>query len=274
MIYEEEGFLSQEAERVACEAERRYKELFQVCREINRYAYERLKQFKVTTGDNQRMLAGILYVKAIETFQALFLLTLRGFREDTLVLQRVILETVYNLVICYEDWVFYCFYQRYSDAKDKIFLTKMGLDYPDDVLPALKDFAKPEKISAAEIRLKGIKEQMEKFGLEAKFTKKDLAKKANLLFTYSSVYWHSSHSAHSSGLSLYSYMVTDGNGNIGGLKYGYDYKNVFLNLTVGGSLVLKAIEIISLFFDWQTSEDIERFQARLSEFREREERQD
>lgn len=271
VTFEEEGFLSKETEIAAKQIFAQHRALFEFCSEVNRFACATKRQFSVHNQDRRELTAAILFTRLLEGFQAVYLLSNRGFGEETAVQLRGMLESLIQLALCCDHWEFYSLYLSYTEIKNKLKMVNVASNSPDDeILPSIKEYATPELKQKLESQLEPILQEMKSKGIEKRHFAaiETLARKSGLSPYYNSMYRYLSEAAHSSPESLKTYLKLNHEGDVVELMHGYTDRNIYLYMVSATYFLLNSVEAISQIFDLEKKKETEEYFSRLGKFKE------
>ena len=240
MSFENTGFLGKEAESMSMRIVDKHKKFFALCYDINRFAEKVKYKFDIHNQDDQELITACLFIRLLEGFQATIILASRGLVEDTKVVVRTLLESVFLLKVCCEDKSFLIDYIK-SDEIIRLKWMNVADKSEWPFFNPLREYATPEIKTELEekIRREGIKP----------IKIEDVAKKAELSAFYDAAYrWYSS-STHVSARSLENaYIGINENGDISHLLHRPDDREIEKHLLTVAECLLLALNSTCLLF--------------------------
>jgi len=187
---EEDGFLSEDIQEWIGKHRRENKDIFNLCSDLNTLCQKLLLSLKPKKDDSQKVIVTILFIRILSHFQGINILTERGMLAEARSLLRGMLDATFAAVAL---------------AKHQELVTEFVNDDHWQRLKCLNSFGNlPKKIKkrhrVGQNKLKELKESIQKEidDKEIKpLTSEYLARKADLLFYYNTLYVILSSSIHS-----------------------------------------------------------------------------
>lgn len=250
---EKSGFLSKNISLWIEKHRNENDEWFKLCEKINDFSHDIMYKIKIHNEYLPEIIAASLYVRAMSNFQGIIIMSERGMTNEAKVLMRSFLEFVFAIVAIDKDkeivnqFVLEDIIQRKDYLKAYKRNKSIGIHNNEDILSnekiddLLKDFN-------AKIDINCVK----------RLSKRDLAKKAELVTIYDSAYKLLSGTIHVNARDLEQYLELNDDGEIKQILWGPDVTEIdFMLFTATESMlfVLTAIShIFSIDYDeaWQS----------------------
>jgi hypothetical protein len=223
MSFDEHGFLGNDARVYSLKTEKEYKDYFQLCFDLNEYMQKKKFAFEPPDNNGQKIIAVCLFIRMMNTFQAVYFLAKKGFNLEAQVLVRVIFEARILLKLNCEEEGFFKEYVQ-GDFLKKLKIIDRATKKDDPISNKITSYANENNL-IEELRSKiyvGIKPLKEKLRI------KNLAEKANMLEEYDSTYLLLSDAVHTSIAALEKHIFEE-NGTIH-FDTGPDNRDIKLNL--------------------------------------------
>ena len=206
MSFDINGFLGEQIEDIHKQICQDNKGLLDFVLELNRLAQEIKYKLEIHNEDAQELTIGALYIKTLQSFNSIVILSLRGLESDSKALLRVMLEAAFYLkATCIDDnFVFeyingdelerFKIINRIVHDKGNVFSEEAKKYATRDKLEELKSKIPPKKDNPLEIH--------------------KVAEKAKMNDFYQLVYGHLSADVHTSVRSIEKYYGLDENGKV------------------------------------------------------------
>src|SRR5690606_4541463 len=97
MLFDEEGFLSDQMNEISANIEDDYKEAFNTCFELNHYAQEHKLNLPVNVDNVKQLIAASLLIRIHNGFQSVVILSRSGLETEAKIIARTILESLFVL---------------------------------------------------------------------------------------------------------------------------------------------------------------------------------
>lgn len=174
---------------------------------LNRLCQGLKEQFLPRDQEGQKVISNAVFIKILNGFQAIVILTKKGLKVESEILLRTILEALFILKILCEDDEFYKKYISMDAVRRKTLITVAQKNN-------YAVFEATRKILTEEF-LEDLEEEIRKSGVDrGDFKVEQLAIKAKLHDLYESVYRLTSEAVHSQIRSLSSYVKEDAQGKV------------------------------------------------------------
>jgi len=200
MPIDKHGFLGEEIEKYRQELLAKFEGRFAYYKKLNRFLNE--LKFKLTppNDDVQRIAVVTLFVKALETFQATYVLASYGLTSDAEILNRALFETVATILYISksEDNL-----KRYlaQDLYNKLKLIRIVRENPNQYSSQKID---PDKLTEAETTYRM---QIKEIGNPRKIRIEAMIRETEIAHLYDPFYRSASGSVHSTPYSLEKYIL-------------------------------------------------------------------
>ncbi len=256
MSIESTGFLGNEIEKYSEEIVKWNKDLFDLSFDYNKFAQETKYKFQIHSKDGQKVIAGCLFLKILNTFQGVVILAKYGLQSDSKILLRSLFEPLCILKLVLEDKTFHRKYISTDlfEMRKRFNIAKAS---PDAVFDELRKIADDEieKLSS-----NIVKSEAEEYKVER------LASLANLTSMYNTYYRLLSGTVHTSPRSLDEYISTDDEGNLCSIKWGPTDEGVPIILLAAVEFLRMALNLMIQFFEIEALEQLQALHTREKEF--------
>ncbi len=214
MPLEDDGFLSEEAQKHAAKAAAEYRQIFNYLKDVNAKAHQFLREVQINNNDGKQVFAMAFFARALSAFQALSILAERGFISECRVTCRNLFEVKFRLG----------FLEQRSDAvplfiaEHARFKIKRLRDMRDGNIQLGSDLEKPDwdaALARAETLLlnpDGSKRVMPSIRV--------VAKESGFESNYLGYYSFLSEATHSGAGELEDYVAFNVSGEVTGFNYG------------------------------------------------------
>jgi len=192
------GYLGEDIEKYKKENFKNYKEIFILYEEINHFLQK--VKFKLRIKDNniKDVTLVLLFIKSLETFQAIYILLRNYFFNDAESLTRILFEGMINLGYCAKGEN-ECEQYIAREIKNKITMINAAKDYPEEF---------PEELFQRQPlsdRKKELEKMLKEIGKPKNISIEQMARKLNLGRLYQVYYRTVSSEVHSNPESLNKY---------------------------------------------------------------------
>lgn len=256
MSIEQNGFLDGDIKTWIEKHRIDHRKLFDICLEANRVAQTHLYKLNIHSKDVQGILIGLLFIKALSSFQGSILLIERGMLAEGKILLRTLLEVLFRIGAISKSREIAQAYVLEDERHRKKFLNKFKL-LSDSIKaahgnPELDDLLNTLKQNIEEKDIKELQTQW-------------FAKKAELSDYYNSAYSLFSLSVHANVRELEELVIADNEGNIKEILSGPDVTGIPpLLLTAGEALILITYDV-SRYFKLSLEKELEALHGRLKQ---------
>lgn len=240
---EKEGYLSKQITQWIEKHRSENSEWFELCEDINRFSHSTMFTMTIHNKHLPEIIAASLYIRAMSNFQGIILMSERGMINEAKSLLRCLIECEFAIVAIDKDkdivqqFVLEDQLQRRDYLKAYKRNKKSSIPHPKDA-PSLKEI---------DDLLQDIENQIEKNNIK-KLSKRDLAKKANLVTTYDSAYKVLSGTIHVNARDLEQYLEINEAGEIKQLLWGPDVKEIDFILFTAAETMLSILAATSHIF--------------------------
>ena len=247
----EEGFLSQDINEYINQNHTKHKKTFDLINDLNKYTQSLM--FKINAHENvfQELILTALYIRALQLFQSIVILSEKGIDSTTRVVMRSLMEVMFTLVACAKNKEIA---KRYilNDKVDSLKTIRRVKQYKGNLLlPNIQRILNQEKILDNEIKNENI----------VPISIEEMSKLANLHSHYLTVYDVLSRTVHVKIKDIEQNLNLSENKFIWGPK---DVDIEYLLLTAAGFIIIISVNIND-FFKIDTSEKLENFNKRTVE---------
>lgn len=232
MSFEDEGFLSGEAEAIQAEIRAKYAAWSGMIRRVITFAHRAMSRLSVHNRDGQQMLAACLLVKLLSDIQGAVLLAERGLESQARSVLRVAVEALFVLANVCADEEFFTSFVRAAE-RDRLRLINAIRASPSPVFEDVRPHVTPELVERLTRQIQEAAVTME--GAE------QLARRAGLSHFYDGAYRLLCQDVHSSARSLERYLLLAEAGEATGLRYGPLTED--LNLVHGTAATLTIVAL-------------------------------
>ena len=206
------GYLGEDITKYKEEYFKKYKEIFILYEEINHFLQKIKFKWQVKDNNIQDIYIVPLFIKSLETFQAIYVLLRNCIFNDTVNLTRILFEGMINLGYCAKGEN-ECKQYIAKEIKNKIRMINAAKDHPEEF---------PEELFQRQPlgdRKKELEENLIEIGEPKNVSTEHMARELNLGKLYQVYYRTVSNEVHSNPGSLNKYCKV-GNGYIKEFKFG------------------------------------------------------
>ena len=257
MPIDKKGFLGNEINKASKKIYDDNKDCFDFCYDLNTYAHKTMFEFKLHNKDGQECVSVALFIKALNGFQAVVILTKLGLVIEAKILLRSLIEALFLLKIVCEDKDFVPEYIR-TDEINRLKLMRIAWDSSHPVFKPLKENVTGEMIKSLESKIK--KDCISSLRIE------QLAIKAKMKDWYDSVYRLLSSSVHTNPRELDNYVTVDENGDIKSFVWGPRETDVGLILYTSAEILITTLTLMSKLSSLDKEKTLDNFKTRLDKF--------
>jgi hypothetical protein len=232
MVYEVDGYYSDEAGVWTARNLEQHDVLFDIAARMNRHCHSVASILRIANSNGQHVICSALFVRALEFFQSSLVLIERGLSNPAKVMLRSFLETTFTIRAIAADVEVM---RRYvaADEFERLRALRKVRQNPSAFEAALLDRNREE--------LDELIDNLEKDdnvhrGL--KIPVHELAQKAELIDTYDTAYGYLSSTVHSAVRDLEQYLELDADGEVHQMRWGPDGSDT-------AKLLITAIESMS-----------------------------
>jgi hypothetical protein len=250
------GFLGKQVENISQDTYEKHKELYDLIFEINKFAQKIKYEFVIHNQNIQELTIGSLYIKIIQSFESVIILSQRGLETDSKAILRVMLEAVFYLKSIYLDPDFVYDYIMGDEIERYRILFKVSKDNENIFSEELKEYVKKENPR----KLKQKKEKDNSLEIY------NVAKKAKMYDFYQLVYGTLSSDIHTPIRSLEKYYGIDENGNVSHLICVPIFTDLTAVILTACSILLVALDCLSMFFKLNYESKISNYNENLKHF--------
>lgn len=257
------GYLGKGIERYKEEYFKNYKEIFILYEEINNFLQK--SKFKLQVKDNN--IQGIfiipLFIKSLETFQAIYILLRSYIFNDAVNLTRILFEAMINLGYCAKGEN-ECKQYIAKEIKNKIKIINAAKDHPEEF---------PEELFQRQPlgdRKKELEKMLKEIGRPKNVSTEQMARELNLGRLYQVYYRTVSNEVHSNPESLNKYCKVGEDGYIKEFKFGPKIEeNKVSVIFTSIEFMLIICKFLSDYFGIPKEEDYRKFNERKKEIDEK-----
>lgn len=258
--FDKEGFLGTEIEVYKRKLHKKYQNLFDFYRDLNRFLNE--LKFKITPkqSDNRGKTIALLFAKASETFQAIYILCENGLLADAEILNRALYESTVNLLYCSINEECHKNYAATLLAK-KIESINYAIEKPEEFPNGFL-----EKVKGALPILRN--KLLEDFGKKDNWKPPSVYKKAKdtgIVGLYQTFYHLVSETVHSNAASLERYIYLDEENTFKKILWGPRDKEIDIQLFTSIECVEYLCGGLRQYFGQPKEEEMVRFKKRKEE---------
>ena len=207
------GYLGKDIEKYKVEYFKKYKEIFILYKEINHFLQKTKFELKIKDNNIQDVTIVPLFIKSLETFQAIYVLLKNCIFNDAESLTRILFEGMINLGYCVKGEN-ECKQYIAKEIKNKIKIINVAKDHPEEF---------PEELFQRQPlgdRKKELEENLIEIGEPKNVSTEIMARELNLGRLYQVYYRTVSNEVHSNAESLNKYCRVGENGYIKEFKFG------------------------------------------------------
>ena len=243
------GYLGKDIGKYKEEYFKNYKEIFILYEEINHFLQKIKFKFQVRDNDIQDMTIVPLFIKSLETFQAIYILLRNYIFNDALNLTRILFEGMVNLGYCVKGKN-ECKQYVVKEIKNKIKIINAAKQHPTE-FP--KELFQGKPLGD---RKKELEEELIEMGKPKNISIEHMARELNLGNLYQVFYRIVSNEAHSNPESLYKYCKIGEDGYIKEFYFGPKIEeNKISVIFTSIEIMLTICEFLSDYFNIPKKED-------------------
>lgn len=257
------GFLGNDVEKFKDTILTKYNDILSLSREFNGYIHSFRDKVKVGNQEIEKIAVVTLFIKAVETYQAIYVLLVRGITNDAETLCRVLYETMVKIAYCCKNND--CF-RRYlcGHYHQTLKLINSAIDHPDEFG---KEMGDENRLSTRKGELCDELKEMGGYPpVSTEEMARQLSNRENTFYyirLYQGFFRLTSDEVHSAPKSLEKYIGKDKNQEIRTFLWG-PRENISLIFT-SVEFMLSIIKILAQFFDIDIAKDWNSFNSRYSE---------
>lgn len=243
------GFLGKDIEIVKKEIFEKHSELLIFYKEFNHFLHKLKFNLKVNPHDAQKVALAALFIKALETFQSVYILDSYGLTVDAGNLNRVLFETMVKILYCgkgephlkrYLAMHLHKIISLINSAK------KNPTEFPEDLF----------KKGSLDARKSEIQTMLGEEGDPRPISIEAMAREVGLINLYHSYYRDVSDYVHANPKSIEGYVILDEAGEIKAFKWGPRIEDVVIHLLVGIEFMLMICLCLSKIIGEPKEEEI------------------
>jgi len=240
---EREGFLANQISQWIVKHRSENSEWFCLCEEINRFSHSTMLTMTIHNKYLPELIGASLYIRAMSNYQGIILMVERGMINEAKALLRCLLECTFAVVAIDKDktivnqFILEDKIQRRDYLKAYKRNKEMGIPHAEGA-PSMDEI---------ETLLKDIESQITEGNIK-KLSKRDLAKKADLITIYDSAYKILSSTIHVNARDLEQYLELSESGEVKRLLWGPDVKKIDFILFTAAETMLFVLTAISHIF--------------------------
>ncbi|BAK76683.1 hypothetical protein NH8B_1867 [Pseudogulbenkiania sp. NH8B] len=244
---EMDGFLSEEAEESRRQIQIVYKAAFEAAQQTNSLLMRELRELHIDWNDESKTIVASLFVRSVETYQALIILLERGMVAQGRMLVRTLLETLFAMAaIAKNPQLKDAYIAKHYDSTIKAINSAKRWKQPN-----LKGRLEPDKIE--ELIEHNKAKLAESNGRILKINQ--WAEEAGLSDYYNLFYVENSSAVHSDMLALNDHVV-DGGSDGAQVYFGPSDFGLYHALRTGATAILTAVEALRHAYPSAPGEDI------------------
>jgi len=251
MSMNDHGFLGKDIDTFRGKIYEEYQGLFEFFKELNHFLQKLKFNLVPSDSEDQQVAIITLYVKALETFQSVYILCSYGLPSDAEVLNRALYETTVKISYCSkgEDN-----YRRYLATDIRIRIKSINIIKHNPKVYS-KEASRVEELDSQKTSFEAM---LKEIGNPEKITIEGMAKKSGLGDMYDSFYHVASETVHTSPRSLEDYILIDKDGKTV-IVWGPRDKRIGIQLTAAIEFMLFSCQCLSEVFGQPKTEDIVAF---------------
>ena len=237
MDFNEEGFLGDSIADFKISVESKYAQFFELYRRTNKIAHEMKFRLEPPNNDGQKIIAVALFIRLLNSFQAIAILCQYGLRIDSKIVLRGGLESLFILnLLCKEKK----FLDEYigSDHVRRLTWFNIAAHSSDPNFESLRNDAKSHPGFCQEL-----KEEIEKNGWE-KLNVEEIAKRSGLISMYDTHYRLLSEEVHTVPRSLESLLSFTEDQTPSTFEWGPNDQELPFTLLTGVQMLLVGMKAI------------------------------
>lgn len=254
MSIDEEGYLSQDIEKIRKNLEEKFKSYFDICFELNKFCQKLKFELGINNKDGKKVLASCFFIKIINGFQSIVILTRYGFVVEAEIILRTIVEAfILSENICKKE----NFLEEYirSHQKTRLRIIKDACKSNSQVYVDLKNHMTSD-----------IKQELEDEICDEKIKEPNiynLAKNVGYEELYNVVYRLSSGAVHSNPYEMEKYCICDDKHNITDIIWGPKDKDISKVICTTIGIVLMCLRSLCQLFNLDKKDEIDKFHEKL-----------
>jgi hypothetical protein len=243
----QEGFLSLDIINYEKRCQSNYPELLKYYEGVNMFGQETIFKIKIERSLVFQWCLAALFIRALSTFQAIYILSKKGITAESRILLRTLTEIQYIIIAIEHNHDIAKDYLGQEAIESKKLL-KDAKKWPDQL---------PKSIKTHEIvdKLEELIKEIHTHKLK-KFTIRDWAERASMLANYETYYSLLCLSSHANIADVRKHFILDNNGILSTFKWGPDIESIPEIMLSTLQTMLKIIESIGHSFEVDLSEAI------------------
>ena len=238
MDFNEEGFLGDSIADFKRSVERTYAQFFELYRKTNKIAHEMKFRLELPNNDGQKVIATALYMRLLDSFQAIAILCQYGLRIDSQIVLRGGLESLFILNLLCKDKDFLDEYIG-SDHVRRLTLFEVAARTSDPNFESLRNYANSHPGFCQDLKKK-IKENGWK-----RLKVEEIAKRSGLISMYDTQYRLLSDAVHTSPHSLESLLSFTEDQTPSTFEWGPSDQDLPFTLLTSVQMLLEGMKAIS-----------------------------
>jgi len=257
------GYLGEDIKKYKEEYFKNYKEIFILYEEINHFLQKIKFKWQVKDNNIRDIYIVPLFIKSLETFQAIYVLLRNCIFNDAVNLTRILFEEMINLGYCAKGEN-ECKQYIAKEIKNKIKMINAAKDHPEEF---------PEELFQRQPlgdRKKELEKMLKEIGKPKNVSTEQMARELNLGRLYQVYYRTVSNEIHSNPESLNKYCKVGEDGYIKEFKFGPKIEeNKVSVIFTSIEIVLIICKFLSDYFGVPKEEDYLKFNERKKELAEK-----
>ena len=253
---DEEGFLGTEIEVYKKRIHKKYQDLFNYYRDFNRFLNKLKIRIEPKQSDGRGKTIALLFTKASETFQAIYILCVNGLLADAEILNRALYESTINLL--------YCSINEECHKNYAATLLAKTIESVNYTIEKPEEFPKGF-LGEAKAALPNLRKMLEDFGKKENWKPPSIYKKAKdtgIVDLYQTFYHLVSETAHSNAGSLERYIYLDEENTFKMILWGPRDKEIDIQLMTAIELMEYLCQGLQQYFGQPKEEEMVRFNKR------------
>jgi len=260
MDFNEEGFLGTAISDFTKAVESRYSDFFDACNKINKLAQGLKFELQIHNKDGREVLVATLFLRILNAYQAIILVTKLGLIVEAKVVLRSAIESLFILRLLSQDRKFLTEYVG-SDEVRRLKWMNVALDSKSTLFDKLRDHA----TSALREELKGKIDKNQWKELKTI----DVASRAGLKEMYDTDYRLLSEEVHTLPISMEYLLGADEDGDIRTFEWGPTDKGIDYVLFTAIRVLFISLVALAELFELNKAEDLRSIDATLHALAER-----
>ena len=257
------GYLGEDIKKYKEEYFKNYKEIFILYEEINHFLQKVKIKLRVKDNNMQGIFIVPLFIKSLETFQAIYILLRSYIFNDAVNLTRILFEGMISLGYCAKGEN-ECKQYIAKEIKNKIKMINAAEQHPEEF---------PEELFQRQPlsdRKKELEEMLKEIGRPKSVTTEQMARELNLGRLYQVYYRTVSNEVHSNPESLYKYCKIGKDGHIKEFYFGPKIEENKVSVVFTSiEIMLIICKFLSDYFSIPEKEDYLKFNERKKELAEK-----